>query len=356
MYKPELISNPDELTPEWLTRVLNHGGVKGRVDQFTAASIGTGQVGENVRFTLEGSGNIPGSVVGKFVSTDPTSKQTGVMLQTYLREVFFYNELNSTVDIQTPNVYYAEIEKDTHDFAIIMEDLSPGVQGDQIAGCTVDQAALALEELAKLHGPRWGDADLGKYALLAPSVEVESENQTQTIYQMVQEGFLERYANKLSETQARLVLETGDRLLAYSSNEALPDTLIHIDYRLDNMMFGGPYPLAIVDWQSINRGCALNDVSYCLGTSLDPDIRSNNERELLAHYLDVLKSYKVELKWDDCWLQYRHYAPAGLIMAVIASMIVGETERGNDMFMAMARRSASMSDELESMKVLSSSV
>jgi hypothetical protein len=40
-----------------------------------------------------------------------------------------------------------------------------------------------------------------------------------------------------------------------------------------------------------------------------------------------------------------------LIMAVIASMIVGETDRGNDMFMAMATRSSQMSSELESLKV-----
>jgi len=58
------------------------------------------------------------------------------------------------------------------------------------------------------------------------------------------------------------------------------------------------------------------------------------------------------LSSDDCWKYYRHYAPAGLIMAVIASMIVGETERGNDMFMAMATRSCDMCSDLESMQLL----
>ena len=67
-----------------------------------------------------------------------------------------------------------------------------------------------------------------------------------------------------------------------------------------------------------------------------------------------LTSYNVSLTWDECWQYYRHYAPAGLIMAVIASMIVGETERGNDMFMAMAKRSARMSRELDSLEVIGS--
>ena len=62
----------------------------------------------------------------------------------------------------------------------------------------------------------------------------------------------------------------------------------------------------------------------------------------MTHYLEVLRGYGVDWAEDECLACYRNYAAAGLIMAVIASMIVGETERGNDMFMAMATRSAEM--------------
>jgi len=39
-------------------------------------------------------------------------------------------------------------------------------------------------------------------------------------------------------------------------------------------------------------------------------------------------------------------------MAVIASMIVGQTDRGDDMFMAMANRSAQMAIDLASLDLL----
>jgi len=39
-------------------------------------------------------------------------------------------------------------------------------------------------------------------------------------------------------------------------------------------------------------------------------------------------------------------------MAVIASMLVEETERGNDMFMTMAKRSIAMCEDLETLKLL----
>jgi hypothetical protein len=345
--------DPESITSEWMTAVLNYAGITGRVDSMTTKSIGTGQVGETVRFVLEGQGDLPGSVVGKFASTDPVSKQTGIQLQNYVKEVFFYNEISSSVDIQTPGIYYADIIQETHDFAIIMEDLAPGVPGDQIRGCSVDQAAIALEQLAKLHGPRWGDNSLQAFELLGPGDSVEP-NPTKSIYQMVQSGFIDRYASRLSSSDHAMVQNVGERIEKYVDFDG-QKTLIHIDYRLDNMMFDGPYPLAVVDWQSISFGSAFNDVSYFMGTSLTPDDRAKNEEALLKLYLTGLSSYGVDIKWNNAWELYRRYAPAGLIMAVIASMIVGETERGNSMFMAMAARSSAMSEQLQSIDLLTAS-
>ena len=93
-------------------------------------------------------------------------------------------------------------------------------------------------------------------------------------------------------------------------------------------------------------------MAYFTGTSVHEAQRRDLDESLLRCYFDELNRYDVDLSWDDCWLRYRHFAPAGLIMAVIASMIVGETDRGNDMFMAMAKRSARMSSELGSIDLL----
>ena len=347
--RPQIVADPSGITPEWLTEVLAFGGQPGVVTGFSATSIGTGQVGENVRFVLEGD-DVPGSVVGKFASRDPISKQTGIAQQNYVREVFFYNEVRSTVDVQTPRVLFADADAATHDFVIVMEDLSPGVQGDQLGGCGADDAAMALEQLARLQGPRWGDPALLSLPLLAGSYTPEAASQLQLFYKALLPGFLQRYAGKLASGHERVCQQTGEGLHRYQDKYDGPPGLIHIDYRLDNMMFGGPYPLAVVDWQSIATGCPIADASYFLGTSLLPALRAKEEEHLLRHYLDVLKSYDVAMKWDECFALYRNYAPAGLIMAVIASMIVGETERGNDMFMVMANRSSQMCLELESLK------
>ena len=50
--------------------------------------------------------------------------------------------------------------------------------------------------------------------------------------------------------------------------------------------------------------------------------------------------------WEACWRDYRRGTVSGLIMAVVASMMVGATERGDEMFMTMARRHAAHAIDL----------
>ncbi len=351
MASPTLISNPDEITSSWLTEVIQASGIDGEVASFVSESIGTGQVGENVRFTLSGSENLPKTIVGKFPSPDPVSRQAGIAQLTYVREVFFYQNIQDTVAIQTPKVFFTDVDNETHDFVIMMEDLAPGVQGDQLKGCDVEDGRLALTQLAHLHGPRWGDESLSANELLSNRNE-DSENLLKVFYDTVSPGFLARYNSRLTAEEKEMVSLVSDNLVAYANNYRGDATLIHIDYRLDNMMFGGPYPLTVVDWQSLALGCALNDTSYFLGTSLIEEDRQQHEEELVRAYYDELSTYDINLSWEECWKYYRHHAPAGLIMAVIASMIVGETERGNDMFMAMAKRSCRMCRDLDSIEVI----
>ena len=75
MSGPGIVSAPTAVTADWLTAVLQHAGIDARIESFSAANVGTGQVGQNVRFNLNYAGtppaNAPSSIVGKFASDDP---------------------------------------------------------------------------------------------------------------------------------------------------------------------------------------------------------------------------------------------------------------------------------------------
>ena len=345
MQKPLLISDPSEVTAAWLSDVFRYAGLEGTVNSFKAHSIGTGQVGENIRFELIGSKDIPKTVVGKFPSNDPISRQTGIDTYNYIREVHFYKNLQSKVLIETPDIFYTEADIEKHDFVIMMEDLAPGEQGDQLGGCDHQKAELAMIQLAHLHGPLWGDTTIVDDVLI--SNRKNGGQAISDLFNMVSNGFLARYSKHLTQNEKEMVQLVGDNLEVFMASYAGEQTLVHLDYRLDNMMFGGAKPLTVVDWQSPAFDCAIGDVSYFMGTSIMDDTRKEVEEKLVKKYFETLSTYNVSMTWDECWHYYRHYAPAGLIMAGVASMIVGETKRGNEMFMVMAKRSARMSRDLD---------
>jgi aminoglycoside phosphotransferase (APT) family kinase protein len=328
-----LVHRPEDVTPEWLASVL---GVA--VDSFTLQPVGTGQMADSVRFSLEPSGT---SVVLKFAAADDTSRATGAALRSYEIEVRWYQEIAPTVGIRTPHCHYAAVEPASGWFTLVLEDLAPAVQGDQLTGCTVDQAALALEELAKLHAPRWGDASLTTLEWFHRGDQAAAA--TAAIVQGLLPGFCERYADRLTTEEldlSRRVVAVLPDLLAQRAGKAI--TVTHGDYRLDNMLFGtdeGGPPLAVVDWQTATTGPGLADASYFLGAGLLPDDRVASEGDLLREYHRALVAGGVEgYPWGECWDDYRRYAFGGLLMAIGASMLVVRTDRGDDMFMAMASR------------------
>ncbi len=331
---------PDALTPEFFTQVLGR-----TVTAVEAVRVGTGQVGASFRCRLTYAGGAPAgapaTVVAKLPALEEQSRATGMALRNYEREVRFYNDLRATVDVQAPRCFHAEWDETSGGFVLVLEDLAPAVQGDQIAGCSIDEARLALTELAALHAPRWGDGSLADLEWLSRRAPGDAE-QLQAMYQLLFPGFVARYESRLSADELASAERLGGLLVPWIERRTDPTTVTHGDYRLDNMMFGtaeGGYPLAVVDWQTPGEGPAAADLSYFLGAGLSIDDRRTHERDLVAHYhRELVRRGVVGWSLEECWSSYRFYAFAGVVMSVVASMIVTQTDRGDDMFMAMATR------------------
>ncbi len=337
--------SPDDITADWLSQVLQENGFAGaRVGSLQRKRIGTGQIGQCIRFTYDletGPSDAPRSLVGKFASDDPTSRQTGVQLRNYLKEVRFYQELQSQVQIGTPRCYHASIDGEGPDFALILEDLAPGEPGNQLLGCNAAVAKAAVLELVGLHAPSWNDESLrGNEWLGEPTPQTVAIGPA--LYGAQLPGFIERYGPHL-EADERDIIER----VASSKGppfELLGDvfSLVHVDYRLDNVMIDtntSPIRVTTVDWQSITLGHPLSDVAYFLGAGLLPEVRRTEEEGIVRAYHESLVATGVtDYPWDQAWNDYRRGVYAGFAVTVIASMMVQETERGNEMFIAMAKR------------------
>jgi hypothetical protein len=340
------IPAPQDITARWLTERLREGGHSAAdVRSFTTRRIGTGQIGLCIRYELEltaPDAATPRSLVGKFPSDDPVSRATGVQLRNYYREVRFYQELVQRLGITTPRCYYAEIEGEGPEFMLLLEDLRPAEQGDQLLGCDEVVAEAAVLELVGLHAPSWNDASLLDVDWIGAPSE-ESRGTLQQLYASLLPGFLDRYGAQLEPDEAAIIARVAEAPRAPLFDAlAAPYALVHVDYRLDNLLIDrrfAPPRIAVVDWQSITLGRPLSDVAYFLGAGLVPDRRRPVEQQIVRAYHRALSAARVTgYDWEQCWADYRRGTFAGFGVTVIASMLVQQTPRGDEMFTVMARR------------------
>ncbi len=342
----------EDVTSEWLSSVLG-----GEVGPITQQRIGDGHIGVNVRVAMpHADASVPRSVVVKLPATDDTSLTTAAMLRHYERETRFYTELAATVDMRVPVCHYGDWTPSTNAFVLVLEDMAPATQGDQLTGCTIEQARDAVRELARLHGPRWNDPTLDDIDWIEhDSGGDEAGSGLAMMWQMFFPGFAGTYRSHLSAAEFELAERFGSVIAAWRGGRTGPKAITHGDYRLDNMLFatpeGGP-PVTVVDWQTPAHGSPITDLSYFIGAGLLPAERRAHERALVAEYLSALGAYGISLDETWVWEQYRRDAFAGLTVAAMASQIVTLNDRSEAMFGAMAQRHLCQAIDLDSFSLI----
>jgi hypothetical protein len=346
----QVLRTANDLTAAWLQESLGTGAIAG----FGVEQIGTGQMSRNYRVSIDYESETdsgPGSVVLKTASPDETSRGTGLRLGIYEREIRFYRELAPQLSGPLAACHVAAFEPEGGWFTLVLEDAAPAVQGDQIAGCTVDEARLAVHELARLHAPVFGNPELSVTPWL---------NQPNPLGQAIMAPLLgvllERYADRISPEHQDVCRRFVASLDDWVADRRPPLGLVHGDYRLDNMLFGvggAQRRFVVVDWQTVGWGPAMTDVSYFLGASLSLEDRRACEQTLMREYFEQRQAHGVRgLSWEECWLGYRRQSFLGLLMTVGPAVIVERTPRGDDMFMTSVARCAQQVLDLDAFDLL----
>ena len=242
----------------------------------TPRPLGTGQMCDSVRvaLTYDGPPTAPATLVAKLPAADPTSRATAMSLRSYEKEVRFYQELAPALPMRTPRVLpRRHRRRRRRRFVLLLEDLAPAEQGDQLAGCSVEVAAVAVAELVSLHAPRWGDPALRELDVAARRPRAAAAVPARHAADCCGTGFRERYAADLRPTCSRPATCFRPASTPYLGPTA-PRTVSHGDYRLDNLLFAArTAPVTVVDWQTCGTAPAPSDVAYFLGAGLRADDR-----------------------------------------------------------------------------------
>ena len=350
------------VTPDWLTAALRSTGAinDASVATIDASSLseGRGFVGTLARLDVRYSAvepDAPRSLIVKLPTRNRRMKGVARANSMYEREVGFYERIAHHIHLRTPRPYYSHFDPDSGDFVLLLEDFAPARAGDQLEGCSEEEAALALSELARFHAAWWERTDHADLDWMrgADSGSAGLER----LYQR-------SWSRLNSETEGGLpssLREVGERLGTYvtavRSRTALPpQTLVHGDFRLDNMFFdvrdGAPF--GVVDWQLFRKGRGVFDVAWFLSGCLRPETRRSWERGLMAVYVSTLAENGVEgYNLERCLEDYRLSLLSCLTLGVIATAAADrDTERGAELFETILSRIASAVDDHSAIELM----
>lgn len=346
---------PDTISPEWITRALQESGADATVTEIERSRVGTGQVGETYRFRLtyeQGTSfEVPKTVVAKFSSRDKSEFKN-----VYDGEYSFFRKYASSIGMRVPRTYAVELNYENDDFVLLMEDQAPALQGDQMRGCTVNEARTAVVEAAKLHAAYWLDPELDEVGWLSGSKRA-TPLLTPDHFRFFWKEFHKRYGEQLNPRAAELADKLMANFEAWSDQAGNgPRCLVHGDFRPDNMLFreiDGKLTMTTVDWQTVGVGLGASDIAYFIGGGMPSDLRRETEDVLLQAYLDQLHEEGVTgYSMNDLQRDYSDHAFACAVMAIYASILVRRTERGDDMFLNMFHRSCDLAADRDTLAFL----
>jgi fructosamine-3-kinase len=328
---------PQDLTASWLARALDQS-----VSTVTIAAVGTGQTGSSYRLTLDGDR----TMIAKLGAEDPEVRVR--VAYGYRAEVAFYRDIAPTVDVPVPQCFATAISEDASTFVLLLEDLAPAVQGDQIAGCAPDVAIEGATALAGLHGPRWCDPTWKDLDVLTmPLATEESAGGMGDLARMATDIFLDTLGDRMAVEDKETLNAFPARVPAWLLARPERFALLHGDYRLDNVMLR-PEGLTVVDWQTLTIGLPARDLAYWVATSLSPEDRRASEQKAVAAYHQALSADGYAL--SDCEEDYRVGQLQVPLIATLGWAFTTQTPRGADMMLAMVARSCAAIRDLNALE------
>jgi len=348
--------SPGDVTAEWLSEVLSTDDAPVQVDTAEVTPIGTGQTGATYRVSVtyrSGGGTLPATFVVKLPSQDPEVREKASF--GYKAEYAFYTEVADTVRIPMPQCYHCDIADDGAQFVLLLSDMAPAVQGDQIAGCGAQDAELAVRALGGLHGPRWCDPAWYTFdgAVMGKPAE-ESAKGLGDVFAMAVGMTLGKLGSRLSDQDAATLNDVAEVMTTWLLLEPDRFSVLHGDFRLDNLLFDRTHSrVSVVDWQTLAVGLPTRDLAYFTASGLEPQLRAEIERDLVAAYHSELVAHGVtDYDLATCWRDYRLGMLQVPLITSLAVAFVESTERGDDVMVAMIQRSCRAIRELDTLDLI----
>ncbi len=353
----------EDFTPDWATEALRASGTIGheRVIAVETSPVGEGFgfLGSLARLALtydRPRAGAPATVVAKFPAAVEVNLALALQYKVYEREARFFNEIKRSISaMPTPEAYYVDI-KESGEGVILLEDLDgKGQVGDQLAGASLQEAERLMTQIADLHATWWGRADEAAISWV-PAFDGPVWAMTAQTLPALWPTYQQESGHLLLPGMEDVIERAWEGLpwLGQQLSRG-PMTLVHGDYRLDNMCFPAREgdPVIVFDWQLMSRGRGPYDVAYFMSQSLDVELRRESERALVKRYHDGLVTGGVrDYSFDDCFEDYRLATLWCVMYPVAMGGGMASNERALQVAAEVSKRSFNTILDLDAVSVL----
>jgi hypothetical protein len=335
-----------DLTADWFTATLRSGGTISddrSVTEVSLERLGTEESMMSLLFRAHLSYDTPAAgperLVVKLASESDRMRGVAQLFGFYRREVLFYHQFSANAVARMPQCYRAEMHPEEPFFVVVMDDIGGGRAVDQLDGLNLADTKQALDAIADFQAPNWG-TDLMPYAETFLPFDCEP------LHMVIPANVENEWGIAKPKLNGELAPEVVDLLDNFGAicSEVLramngPDTLIHGDYRADNLSFDGDGML-MFDFQLASIANGAVDVAYLVSQSVDEAVVAEHGDALLQHYLDRLATHGITMTFDEARPAYE--AALLFFLQIPMSLLVGEgmPERADALGRTMLRRAS----------------
>ena len=318
-------NSPEEITSEWLTESLRSSGV------ITASSVtsidagdttaGHGFTGRIARLSMTYDARedgAPVSLIAKFPSYDPAIRAAVTdSAMSYGREIRCYENLLGNVSLSTPRRYHSAYDAQSGECILLLQDLAPARFGDNAGNPSHEEIESAIRAIGRFHADLWESHRLADLDWL-PAFAQHAESR-QRAFLEARVPFLSTWGKFLQPKTIDLLERLGGSLARIRRRLSRPPrTVLHGDYRLDNLAFdgSGSGPI-VIDWQATSIGRCAPDIAYFIVYCIDPEERRALELEILEFYHSVLVEHGVAgYDFESCMEDFRLSIAANMLRTV----------------------------------------
>ncbi len=305
----------------WLASVLG-----GEVSDVQVRPLGSsnGFTGQVARLAMTAESSVPSSLIAKFPNADEGRKALFHRLGYAARELSFYREIAPSSPVRVPRLYFGDVDSKTGDSLLLLEDLGAArCLGRSDNNCSIDDAVDAVKAIALFHAAHWGRLDQFEWIPDARLGAAKTQGAFTGSWWPV---FAERVSAQAPDLMrpdgalTALADRIGPRFIAFK--EALargPSTIVHSDFRSDNLFRDDAGQIAVIDWENMFRGRGPIDIAVLVLASLSIENRRGHEYELLQAYVQTVQDAGVgDFTAEECLRDYR----LGLINSIVV-MVLG---------------------------------